>query len=234
MSSDEQNGEGQDTLEEVTPEEAPKPVDPRDLYYVHNVTRGRHNRTLRATQPKHHGMKQYLGGGKYRSVRGRPIVLSDSQVFEHLEELKAKVGAGIFELRTQDGRIVDINTGRAAPRGESKPLPRQIPDSIANDTQNVGQQMPQYPGGDVEGQPGAEPSLITESDRDELPPPPVVPPPPAADTQTTEVTPPAADPVTDEASTEELPDLVGDEPEAPKVETSKSMPPKGDKKKGGR
>lgn len=230
MSNDEQNGEEQETSEETVSEETPKPqvVDPANLYYVHNTTRGRHNRTQRAGQAKHAGLKQYIGGGKYRVIRGRPVALTREQVSLHVEELAQKVAAGIFEVRTHDGRIVDMRTGDAAPRNASAALPRPILDSIANDTQNVGQPMPQYPGGDIEGTPGEEPSLL--QDREPEPPPPPAPAAPEPVTEISPELPPPPPPVSEEtpAEEQELPDLVGgdvapeDKPTTPEPNKARS------------
>jgi hypothetical protein len=248
--TEQEKREGSDETSEESSEqreERPRP----EMYYVHNVTRGRHNRTQRAGQPKHHGLKQYIGGGKYRSIRGRPIALTREQVMQHIEELVKKVDAGIFELRTQDGRIVDIRTGEAAPRGASAALPRPVLDSIANDQQNVGEQMPQFPGGDVVGTPGTEPSLIADAEEEEPaavvppapPPAPVTSPsepvtevspeiaPPAPVTKSepeasvTEPTSDAGVPPVEETATEssdETPDLVGGDEEEVEEKTEAS------------
>jgi hypothetical protein len=255
--TEQEKREGSDEPSEESSERREERPHPGEMYYVHNVTRGRHNRTQRAGQPRHHGLKQYLGGGKYRSIRGRPIVLTREQVMQHIEELVKKVDAGIFELRTQDGRIVDIRTGEAAPRGASAALPRPVLDSIANDTQNVGEQMPQYPGGDVEGTAGAEPSLISDAEENE-PVPPVVPPPAPPVTNPSEpvtevspeIAPPAPvtqpepevtnaeatsteEPTTDDAS-DETPDLVGGDEEEGEVEEKTEASPSETSKKPSR
>lgn len=130
-------------------------------FHVHNAVRSRHNRTLRAQQPKHHGLKQYIGGGKYRSIRGRPIFLTDEEFELHRKEIEMKVAAGIFTVTTVDGRPVDLGTMAAPPVPPSPPLPNPPMDSIANDKQNVGQEMPQFPGGSAEGSPTDElPDLL--------------------------------------------------------------------------
>lgn len=243
MANDENQDETQTGEKSTSREEAPK--EPSEVYYVHNVTRGRHNRTLRAGAPKHHGLKQYLGGGTYRSTRGRPIVLTREGVGRHIEELRQKIDAGIFELRTGDGRIVDIRTGNVAPRGASPALPRPVLDSIANDKQNVGQQMPQYVGGDVEGTPGEEPTLLKDAEDSE----PTSPPPPEPVTEVSpEIAPPAPPPTdpeapsgvssdetledttTEDTTYDELPDLVGGATE-PTPEAAKRSSTKSEKKR---
>lgn len=135
---------------------------------VHNVVRGRHNRTLRAQSPKHHSLKQYVGG-THRVLRGRPVVLSEADVRKYMNELKQKTKWGVFEVRTRDGRVVDLDT--LAPTKElpvSPPLPHRVPDSIANDTP-AGYAFPKYPGGDPATALEADkvPSLVTGAPKKE-------------------------------------------------------------------
>lgn len=158
-------------------------ADVESTYLLCNTTRGRMNRTLRAQQPVHHRLKQYVAGGKYRVIRGRPIVLTEREITRHAEEIGAKIASGVFELRTRDGRLVDFKTGRSSPMPPTPPLPNPPLDSIANDKQNVGQHMPQFSGGDSEGVEGDVPELLkrmpaemaeaeTPPQVDEVPPPP--------------------------------------------------------------
>lgn len=102
-------------------------------YVIHNVSRARHNRAARAALPQNPRMKQYVGAQQQRVVRGHPIIVSSEMVQKNLEELRAKHAAHIIELRTRDGRLVDLATLEAAPAGpiETKAHPRL--DSVAND-----------------------------------------------------------------------------------------------------
>jgi hypothetical protein len=126
-------------------------------YAIHNVTRGRHNRTQRAAAAQHPRFKQHIGPGQVRLLRGRPLILSDDALQAHLEELRTKVAAGLVEVRTLDGRKVDLATLAAGPAPATPPLPRPPEDSIAND-KPWGQRMPMHEG-DLPDDPSIEPKL---------------------------------------------------------------------------
>src|SRR5271156_5153081 len=102
-------------------------------YVIHNVSRGRHNRRERAALPANPRMKQYVGHQQQRLVRGQPLIVSEEMVKKNLEEIRAKHVAHILELRTRDGRLVDLNTLEAAPRTPAEPKPHPLLDSVAND-----------------------------------------------------------------------------------------------------
>lgn len=102
-------------------------------YLIHSVARGRGNRTARAGLPQNPRMKQYIGASQSRLVRARPLVVSEKMVMDNITELRTKAAAHVLELRTRDGRLVDLETltpGRAPP---SPPLPHPLLDSVAND-----------------------------------------------------------------------------------------------------
>lgn len=63
-----------------------------------------------------------------------------------LEDLKKKAKMGVLEVRTSDGRLVDLSTMTAAPAPAVAPLPNPPLDSAANDIP-AGQATPQFPGG---------------------------------------------------------------------------------------
>lgn len=107
---------------------------PEPLYYVHSVVRGRQNRAGRAQLGQRPRLKQFVGHEQVRLVRGRPVVLTETQVRQNLEELRAKVAGHVLEVRTPDGRPVDLDTLTPAPRLPSPPLPHPPLDSIARDT----------------------------------------------------------------------------------------------------
>lgn len=156
------------TTTEELPVSEEKPQAPEEKFLLKNATRGRTNRTLRAQQPVHHRLKQYVAGGKYRVIRGRPVVLRRSEVETHFKELKEKIASGVFELCTLDNRPVDIETLKATKEiGPSAPLPNPPLDSIANDKQNVGERVPMFPGGDVEGTEGVMPELVAKAEVEE-------------------------------------------------------------------
>lgn len=102
-------------------------------YVIHNVSRGRHNRRERAALPANPRMKQYVGSQQQRLVRGQPLIVSEEMVKKNLEEIRAKHAAHILELRTRDGRLVDLKTLEAAPAAPVEPKAHPLLDSLAND-----------------------------------------------------------------------------------------------------
>lgn len=144
---------------------APPPASPT-LYMIHNTVRARHNRTQRAAAAQHGRFKHHIGEAQQRLVRGRPLVFTEKQVGDNIEELRAKQAAGILDVRTPDGRWVDLETGLTS---GAHPLPKRPAfklDSVADDTQ-IGQYMAPYLGDDgAQPQilpPGQKPALLTEA-----------------------------------------------------------------------
>jgi hypothetical protein len=78
-------------------------------------------------------MKQYVGDLQHRLIAGRPVLVSEEMVRRNLTELKFKAAAHMIELRTRDGRLVDLNTMEAAPPAPPTILPHPVLDSVAND-----------------------------------------------------------------------------------------------------
>jgi hypothetical protein len=117
-----------------------------DLVQIINTSRGRASRVKRFTNPVHGGGKQYIGG-TFRIVRGRGLVLPKSEVEKHIPELKMRVEFGLLELRTMDGRPLDLNTLEPVyPVQPSPPLPKHVLGNV-NDGIKLGQDMPNLPGG---------------------------------------------------------------------------------------
>lgn len=139
-------------------------------YYIHNSARSVHTRAQRAAAPTHKGLKQHLGGGEHRIVRGNPLQLSETQIKKHMVEIREKVAAGLIHVKTGDGLHVDLDTLKAS---EPLPLPPPMPnfplDSIARDKPAGEPMRPQYPGGLPEVlPPGTElPDLVTRADGNE-------------------------------------------------------------------
>jgi hypothetical protein len=114
--------------------------------FVHSMVRHLRTRGKRAACPARHRFKQYLFGGTRRLVRRRALPITDRELTAHLGELRDKWRAGILEVRTRDGRIVDLDTLEPGPKKEPAPRPRPPLDSIARDPK-TGIALPQYPGG---------------------------------------------------------------------------------------
>lgn len=79
-------------------------------FLLHNGSRSRNTRMLRASQPEHGGHKQYVLGSDHRLVRGRPLRLSEDMVKRHLKELVEKESKGLVYLTTLQLVPVDMAT----------------------------------------------------------------------------------------------------------------------------
>ncbi len=117
-------------------------------YAIHNTARARHTRGVRSTNATHRGMKQYVTTGQHRLIRGRPVIVTEEVLLTNLEELRKKNKAGILEVRTLDGRILNLDTLVPPVATFPPPLPHPPLDSVARDTQNVGNPMQLFPGGE--------------------------------------------------------------------------------------
>lgn len=102
-------------------------------YAVHSVVRGRHNRTERASLPQKPKRKQYIGVEQFRLTHGRPLLITEEYLHAHLEELRAKQAGHILEVRTTDGRKVDLATLEANAALPAAPKPEFQLDSVNND-----------------------------------------------------------------------------------------------------
>lgn len=115
-------------------------------FHVINTTRSIQNRTHRALQPQHARLKQYVGTEQFRSVRGRPLVVSEAWVLANIEELRTKNSLGIIEVRTADGRAVDLASMKPAAPAAPVPAPQFPLDSAAND-KNQGRSYSRFENG---------------------------------------------------------------------------------------
>lgn len=80
-------------------------------FAIHSVVRSRHNRTRRASVAANnrHRFKQFVLPQQARLVRGRPVIITEQQLMEHVDELYTKEKAGILEVRTAHAhRRVDL------------------------------------------------------------------------------------------------------------------------------
>lgn len=115
------------------------------MYSVHSNVRSR-DRSKRFASIEHRRKKQHIGPTQARLMVGRPLLLSEAQLMAMLDELKVKEAKGLLEVRTPDGRRVDLKTMTEAPAPVSPPAPHPPLDSAANDI-NGGEKMPQFRGG---------------------------------------------------------------------------------------
>lgn len=122
-------------------EKTPKPK----LYHLMSTSRSVRTRVVRAHNPMHSGLKQFIAG-EYRLIRKRPLVFTEEQLAKHLQEVKNKQALGMLEVRTPDGRLVDLETMQVATASAAPPKPAPPKDSIAND-EPWGEKMSEVPAG---------------------------------------------------------------------------------------
>lgn len=106
-------------------------------YQIHNGSRDVQTRTVRATRPTHGGLKQYIMNGTRRLIRGRPVTVTEEELKQHIDELRAKATQGILYITLLDGREVNLWTGdlgRSVPPANMRPEPPL--DDAANDKQS--------------------------------------------------------------------------------------------------
>lgn len=141
----------------TSPSAAPPPQVVR--YRVVSMVRRVQTRTQRATSPGRHRFKQYLFQGTdsatRRLVRSRPIDISSADLEKNLEELRTKWRAGIIEVRTMDGRTLNLDDFSVGPERLAAPLPHPPLDSVNNDTP-TGYSIPHYAGGVGQNDPAAD------------------------------------------------------------------------------
>lgn len=165
-------------------------------YALHNISRSRMNRTDRAALGKKPRLAAYvtINGQPRRLIRGRPTIIGAEVLEKNIDLLRSLEKEQVLEVRTLDGRRVDLSTMTASARASTSPPPNFLPDSLARDDA-WGERMPPQLG-DLVDEDGNEvpadhvPELIKRADVDvdpvqdapavEPPPPPPVELPPAA------------------------------------------------------
>jgi len=118
-------------------------------FAVHSMVRSRFNRTQRAQAPQHARFKQHVGSEQRRLLRNRPMLITEEVLKRDRDELLEMQKTGILEVRTLDGRLLDLETlqiGPAAPAENPRSSP--VLDSVANDIP-TGIPFPKIPGGTV-------------------------------------------------------------------------------------
>jgi hypothetical protein len=118
-----------DTVEDNDESESREPAPPK--YFIHSAVRKRHTRLARMKSPKHHDLVQRIGGLVIR--RSRPIHVPVDKLEQILPELRQAHAEGRLELRTADGRLVNLHTGEIGLNHPVPPLPNPLPDSAARD-----------------------------------------------------------------------------------------------------
>lgn len=104
-------------------------------YALHNISRSRMNRTDRAALGKKPRLAAYItiNGQARRLIRGRPTIIGAEVLEKNIDLLRSLEKEQVLEVRTLDGRRVDLSTLTAAARMSSAPPPNFLPDSMARD-----------------------------------------------------------------------------------------------------
>jgi len=103
-------------------------------------------------------------------IRNRPLTISEEELNANIEHLRERHAQGMIEVRTPDGRIIDLHSMEAGPGRVQSPDPNFPLDSVENDT-NRGIDYPQFLGGAGHRDPAADRAAerIAEAKRVEEP-----------------------------------------------------------------
>jgi hypothetical protein len=138
-------------------------------YALHSVVRKTAFRTHRAMAAAHVRKKQFVGDTQMRLVPARRLLIGEDVLLRNLAEIRQKAADHILEVRTLDGRLVDLSTLQPGPAAPTPLLPHPKLDSVADD-KPTGQYIPPYVGDDHAMphvlQPGEKPSLLREAERE--------------------------------------------------------------------
>jgi len=88
---------------------------------------------VRAAQPEHRGHKQYICSSSFRLIRGKPLLVHEGLLKEHMTELLQKEAQGLLYVTTQEGALVDLATLQVLQAPAESPPRQVVLDSAAND-----------------------------------------------------------------------------------------------------
>jgi hypothetical protein len=114
--------------------------------YVHSLVRRRQTRMKRWTSPTRHRFTQRVLPEQRRLVRGRPLDISRQQLLDNLDDFQKKNELGFLEIRTKDGRLVNLVSLEMSKPKPPPPKPHPPMDSVERDAPS-GLPLPQYIGG---------------------------------------------------------------------------------------
>jgi hypothetical protein len=103
------------------------------MFQIHNVAHHPKTRLVRAAAPVHARHKQYILKTQRRLIPNRPIAVTEDELTENLEELKALEARGIIECRLASGELVDLKTFTVTGSLPDTSKPRFRQDSAQND-----------------------------------------------------------------------------------------------------
>lgn len=111
-------------------------------YFLHSAARARHNRGQRSRAPGRATFVHKVEGLTVR--RSRPVKISEERLQQLLPQISQAVAHGRLEVRTGDGRLVDLSTFQAVGAAPAvPPQPNFLLDSAAFD-KPAGGEVPAY------------------------------------------------------------------------------------------
>lgn len=138
-------------------------------YAIHSVVRKKAFRAQRAEKAAHLRKKHYVGDTQMRLVPERRMLISEPVLLRNLVSIRQQAANHILEVRTLDGRLVDLSTLQPGPAAPIPPLPHPKLDSVADDKQ-TGQYIPPYVGDDHAMppvlKPGEKPALLRDAEQE--------------------------------------------------------------------
>jgi hypothetical protein len=99
------------------------------VYVIHSTVGTVHTRLKRKISTLPHKPVQRIGGGDIILRRVRPVTVGEAVITKHLAELTQRWEAGMLEVRTTGGEVVDLkNLGsKPKPKPSAKPAPKPEP-----------------------------------------------------------------------------------------------------------
>jgi len=104
-----------------------------DVFLIHSTTRSPRTRLQRARAAQHPRHTRFILDTQRRLIPNRPLVVTRDELLRNLPSLKELHEQGILEVKTATHKPVDLDTIEAMQTPADPPLPKRLPDSIAND-----------------------------------------------------------------------------------------------------
>lgn len=104
-----------------------------DVFLIHSTTRSPRTRLQRARAAQHPRHTRFILDTQRRLIPNRPVSVTKEELLRNLPALKELHDQGVLEVKTASHQLVDLGTIEPVSLHEDPPLPKRVPDSIAND-----------------------------------------------------------------------------------------------------